>query len=160
MSNARKSPRERASSSAPRRVERTGEPQLIEDSAGRLSISVPIRIKQRGRRKLVTLPDGNTVAPKRPWDEVPTPMQLALARGHRWLAMLESGEAGSLREIADKEGVDNSYVSRMINLTCLAPDIVAAILDDTLPDHVTLFDLAVDPPRLWEAQRKLLQPDG
>ena len=50
-------------------------------------------------------------------------MQLALARGCRWLAMLESGEAGSLREIADREGVDNSYVSRMINLTCLAPDI-------------------------------------
>ena len=50
----------------------------------------------------------------------------------------------------------------MINLTCLAPDmdIVAAILDDTLPDHVTLFDLAVDPPRLWEAQRKILQLDG
>jgi hypothetical protein len=83
-------------------------------------------------------------------------MQLALARGHRWLAMLESGEAGSLREIADKEGVDNSYVSRMINLTCLAPDIVAAILDDTLPDHVTLFDLAVDPPRLWAEQRARL----
>ena len=56
--------------------------------------------------------------------------------------------------------IDNSYVSRMINLTCLAPDIVAAILDDTLPDHVTLFDLAVDPPRLWEAQRKILQLDG
>ena len=72
----------------------------------------------------------------------------------------KSGEAGSLREIADREGVDNSYVSRMINLTCLAPDIVAAILDDTLPDHVTLFDLAVDPPRLWEAQRKILQLDG
>lgn len=84
-------------------------------------------------------------------------MQLALARGHLWLAMLESGEVGSLREIADKEGVDNSYVSRMINLTCLAPDIVAAILDDTVPDHVTLFDLAVDPPRLWQEQRRLLE---
>lgn len=68
----------------------------------------------------------------------------------------KTGEAGSLREIADKEGVDNSYVSRMINRTCLAPDIVAAILDDTLPDHVTLFDLEVDPPRLWEEQRNLL----
>ena len=135
-------------------------PQLIEDSAGRLAISVPIRIKQRGRRKLVTLPSGETVAPKRPWDDAPTPMQLALARGHRWLAMLESGEAGLRREIADKKGVDNSYVSHMINLTCLAPDIVVAILDDTLPDHVTLFDLAVDPPRFWEAQRKILQPDG
>jgi len=160
MSEARKPARERASTSAGRRVEKTGEAQLIEDSAGRLAISVPIRIKQRGRRKLVTLPSGERVAPKRPWDDAPTPMQLALARGHRWLAMLESGEAGSLREIADREGVDNSYVSRMINLTCLAPDIVAAILDDTLPDHVTLFDLAVDPPRLWEEQRKILQPDG
>ncbi len=45
----------------------------------------------------------------------------------------------------------------MINLTCLAPDIVAAILDDTLPDHVTRFDLAVDPARLWEEQRRLLE---
>jgi len=35
----------------------------------------------------------------------------------------------------------------------LAPDIVAAILDDVLPNHVTLFDLAVDPPALWDEQR-------
>ena len=160
MNNGKNLDREGASTSTPRRVEKVGEAQLIEDSAGRLAISVPIRIKQRGRRKLVTLSGGETAAPKRPWDDALTPLQLALARGNRWLAMLESGEAGSLREIADREGVDNSYVSRMINLTCLAPDIVVAILDDTLPDHVTLFDLAVDPPRLWEAQRKILQPDG
>lgn len=66
---------------------------------------------------------------------------MALARGsvHRWLATLESGEAKSLREIATREGVDNSYVSRMVNLTTLAPVIVAAILDDALPNHVTLF---------------------
>lgn len=89
----------------------------------------------------------------RPWGVTPTPLQLALARGHRWLAMLESGEAKSLKEIATREGVDNSYVSRMVNLTTLAPDIVAAILDDTLPNHVTLFDLAVDPPALWDEQR-------
>ena len=79
-------------------------------------------------------------------------MQLALARGHRWLAMLGSGEAKSLKEIAAREGVDNSYVSRMVNLTTLAPDIVAAILDDAMPNHVTLFDLAVDPPALWDDQ--------
>ena len=38
-------------------------------------------------------------------------------------------------------------------LTTLAPDIVAAILDDALPNHITLFDLAVDPPALWDEQR-------
>ena len=57
------------------------------------------------------------------------------------------------KEIAIREGIDNSYVSRMVNLTTLAPDIVAAILDDELPNHVTLFDLAVDPPALWDEQR-------
>jgi hypothetical protein len=67
--------------------------------------------------------------------------------------MLTSGEVNSLREIARREGVDSSYVSRMVNLTTLAPDIVAAILDDALPNDVTLFDLAVDPPVLWEEQR-------
>jgi hypothetical protein len=47
--------------------------------------------------------------------------------------MLEPGNVTSLMEIARKEGVDSSYVSRMVNLTTLAPDIVAAILDETLP---------------------------
>ena len=67
--------------------------------------------------------------------------------------MLESGKVKNLTEIAALEGVDNSYVSRMVNLTTLAPDIVEAILEDALPDHLTLFDLAVDPPALWEEQR-------
>ena len=48
------------------------------------------------------------------------------------------------------KGVDNSYVSLMVNLTTLAPDVVEAILEDELPDHLTLFDLAVDSPALWD----------
>ena len=134
------------------RIQKTGEPDVIEASDGRLTLSVPIQIKRRSGRKLVTLPSSET-APVRPWDVTPTTLQLALARGHRWLAILESGEAKSLKEIAAREGIDNSYVSRMVNLTTLAPDIVAAILDDTLPNHITLFDLAVDPPALWDEQR-------
>ncbi len=44
----------------------------------------------------------------------------------------------------------------MVNLTTLAPDIQAAILDETLPRSVSLFDLAVDTPMTWEAQRELV----
>ncbi|KRH78603.1 hypothetical protein FERRO_15940 [Ferrovum sp. JA12] len=145
------------------RIQKTGEPDVIEASDGRLTLSVPIQIKRRSGRKLVTLPiDPVTGEPAkaRPWDTATTPLQLALARGHRWLAMLESGEAKSLKEIAAREGIDNSYVSRMVNLTTLAPDIVAAILDDALPNHVTLFDLAVDPPALWDEQRARLTVSG
>jgi len=66
--------------------------------------------------------------------------------------MLVSGKVKNLTEIAALEGVENSYVSRMVNLTTLAPDIVEAILEDSLPDNPTLFDLAEDPPALWEEQ--------
>lgn len=136
-------------------IKTTGAAGVIPASDGRLTLIVPIQIKRRSGRKLVTLPNGESATP-RPWRTAPTPLQLALARGHRWLAMLESGDVKSLKEIAALEGVDNSYVSRMVNLTTLAPDIVAAILADNLPDHITLFELAVDPPALWDAQRERL----
>lgn len=133
------------------RIQRIGIPDVAETSDGSVSLSVPIQIRRRSGRKQVTLPNGEAMLPRR-WDAAPTPLQLALARGHRWLVMLETGAAKSLREIAALEGVDNSYVSRMVNLTTLAPDIVAAILDNTLPETLTLFDLAVDPPAVWDEQ--------
>jgi hypothetical protein len=83
-------------------------------------------------------------------------MQQALVRGYRWLAILESGKARNLAEVAEMEGMDRAYLSRMVNLTTLAPDIVAAILDESLPDHVTLFDLASGTPLLWDEQRAIL----
>jgi hypothetical protein len=130
-------------------IDRTGQPEVIAASDGSLTVTVPIRIKRRGLHKVVTLPDGGAVQP-RSRDNTPTPLQLALARG---LALLESGEAKSMNEIASRERIDDSYMSRMVHLTTLAPDIVAAILDETLPPEVTLFELAAGTPLLWKEQR-------
>ena len=138
------------------RIDQNGAADLISASNGSLTVSLPIKLIRRGKCMAVTLPDGTTVQP-RPWDDTPTPIQQALARGHRWLEMLQSGKAQSLTEVAELEGMDRAYVSRMVNLTTLAPDIVAAILDETLPDHVTLFDLASGTPLLWDDQRALLR---
>lgn len=137
-------------------IHKTGEPDILQASDGRLTLSVPIQIKRRSGRKFVTLSNGGT-AKARSRDMAATPLQLALARGHRWLAMLESGEVKSLREIAAREGINSSYVSRMVNLTTLTPDIVAVILDDNLPNHITLFDLALDPSALREEQRERIK---
>lgn len=62
-------------------------------------------------------------------------------------------DAASILDIVEREGEDRSYVGRMLNLTALAPDIVAAILNGTLPEHLRLQDLAINPPLLWEGQR-------
>lgn len=138
------------------RIDQNGAADLIAASNGSLTVSLPIKLIRRGKCMAVTLPDGTTIQP-RPWDDTPTPIQQALARGHRWLEMLQSGQAQSLTEVAELEGMDRAYVSRMVNLATLAPDIVAAILDETLPDHVTLFDLASGTPLLWDDQRALLR---
>ena len=62
-----------------------------------------------------------------------------------------------LSGIAELEKLDERYIRRMVNLTTRAPDIVAAILDDSLPNHITLFDLAVDPPAFWEEQQRCIK---
>lgn len=125
-----------------------GAADVIPSSDGKLTLNIPIQIRRRGGCKRITLPNGEAGAPHKP--QKPTSIQLALARGHRWLAMLESGEVTTIRELATREGVDNSYVSRMINLTMLSPYVVAAILNDALPDNITLLELAADPPLVWE----------
>lgn len=44
--------------------------------------------------------------------------------------------------------MDNSHVIQMVNLITLTPDIVAVLLDGTLPDNITLLELAADSPLL------------
>jgi hypothetical protein len=65
-----------------------------------------------------------------------------------------------MSDIARREGTDHSYVSRMLDLTTLAPDIVAAILDEALPDEVRLVEIAISPPLSWIEQRRLLARPG
>ena len=88
------------------------------------------------------------------------PGNASRTRPLRWLRLIESGNATNISAIAKTENVDRSYISRMINLTTLAPDIQAAILDESLPDHASLFELASDTPFSWEEQRGLVTRTG
>jgi hypothetical protein len=54
----------------------------------------------------------------------------APARAHRWQRLLEEGKNRPAGEIAEAEGLSRSFVSRLLRLTLLAPDIVEAILGD------------------------------
>ena len=107
---------------------KTGNAEQITDSAGGITLSVPIEFKRRNGRCLVTLPDGKVRRNERPWDLAATPEQLALARGMVWRRMLESGEAQSMREMARLEGVDGSYGARVVGLTLVSPRELAAVL--------------------------------
>ncbi|HEY7674878.1 MAG TPA: LacI family transcriptional regulator [Burkholderiales bacterium] len=115
-----------------------------------LTIRIPMRLARRGGRKLILTPDGAAPAPQRQLPD--DTMVKALVRAHRWRQKIESGGAATINEVAEQEGVTGPYVYRLLRLTCLAPDIVAAILDGRQPNGVVLADLARDVPLDWKEQ--------
>ena len=115
-----------------------------------ITLHVPFRVVKRGGRKEMHLPDG--VRPDRKADNT---LVKALARAFRWKRMLESGEFATIAELAEREGIASSYMTRVLQLTLLAPDIVEAILDGRKRPEVTLARLMVPVPAQWQDQSAL-----
>ena len=115
-----------------------------------LTVRVPLAIRnQRGGRKLVLTPGGMA----NPSASVgSTTLVKALARAFRWRKMLETGRYGTIGEIAAAEKINDSFVSRLLRLTLLAPNIVEAILDGRQPEGMTLPGLMEPFPVVWVAQ--------
>ena len=107
--------------------------------------------KRRSGQKMIIAPDGSdawTPAKPRP-DET---LVRALVRAHRWNRMLEQGRYRSIAEIAEAEKIDRAYVSRLLNLTLLAPDIQEAILEGRQPKAMQLEELTQPMPEVWGKQ--------
>jgi hypothetical protein len=62
----------------------------------------------------------------------------APARAFRWRRLMDTGRFGTIDELAAAEKINSSYVSRLLRLTLLSPDIVDAILDGRQPQGMTL----------------------
>ena len=117
-------------------------------------IRIPLTLKRRSGRKEVIVDPPPSSAPA--WRrQTANPLMVAVARAHRWEELLESGRYGSWVEIATAQGVDPSYVARILRLTLLAPDIIESILDGTEPDGLSLGKL-YQLPMAWDEQRRAL----
>jgi len=115
------------------------------------TIAVPFKMIRRGGGTRVILAG----------DQPPTAdastkaLVKALIRGYRWRQQLLSGEVRSMGQIAKRSGVAVRYVSRLLRLSFLAPDIVEGILDRRLPGSVTLESVLYALPYDWNEQRRL-----
>jgi hypothetical protein len=114
-----------------------------------VTLHVPFRIVKRGGRTEMQLPEGATQP--RGADNT---LVKALARGFRWKRMLESGEFATITELAEREGLTLSFVTRGLRLTLLAPDIVVAILNGKQDQWLTLASTTKPFPFDWVAQRR------
>lgn len=129
--------------------------------AGLLCLSRPtvwLVLKCGGRKPIVAL-NGSEILPT----NKPRPdgtLVKALARAWRWERMLDEGVYSSVSEIGDTENISKSYVSRILRLALLAPDIVEGILAGRANPAVTLGTFARRLPEGWKEQRRLLTVEG
>lgn len=112
-----------------------------------VTLHVPFRIVKRGGKKEMQLPEGATQSQRTDGTLVK-----ALARAFRWKRMLESGEYATIAELAEREGIAPSYMTRVLRLTLLAPDIIDAILDGKQGPEVTLAEVLEPFPLTWQHQ--------
>ena len=127
---------------------------LISQDGHTAIVSISVSFLQRGGRKQVLSPPGT--APWSPAPRVDGALVKAVVRAHRWRHMLESGEFSSSAELAKAEKVNDSYLSRILRLTLIAPDIIEAILSGRQPRTLQLDDLLKPLPAAWEQQRSEL----
>jgi hypothetical protein len=122
-----------------------------------LVLRIPMRFQRRGGRKRIVAPDGSEIV-RTAKPQPDGTLVKALARAWRWQRLLEIGVYTSVTEIAEVERIGKSYVSRILRLALLAPDIVEAILAGRTNQGMILEQLERPLPASWEEQREHLGP--
>ncbi len=102
-------------------------------------VRIPVRFHRRNGRQMVLTHGGSNghAAPERGSNGS---LVSALAKAYRWQEQLESGGLASLEDLAAANGVDLTYVGRILRLISLAPEIVEQILDGYEPAGVIKDD--------------------
>jgi len=118
-----------------------------------VTVHVPFRLVKRGGRKEMQFPDGTSSKCM-----IDNTVVKALARAFRWKRMLGSGEFATIAELAERESIAPSYMTRVLRLTLLAPDIVEAILDGRQGQEITLSKLLEPFPGDWKEQLARSRP--
>jgi len=116
-----------------------------------VTVHVPFRLVTRGGRKEIVLPTGTSARSK-----IDNTLVKALARAFRWKRMLETGSYATIAELAKREEIAPSYLTRVLQLTLLAPDIVESVLDGRSERATTVAALLMPRADEWALQRPFL----
>lgn len=122
-------------------------------SKNTITVHIPVQFTVQGGRKTIISEKISTP----PQPRIDNALLKALARAHRWRKMVEDGTFSSITELAQAEGVNESYACRLFRLTLLAPAIVVDILNGRQASAPMLKDLLKPLPAQWDHQIKALK---
>ena len=117
-------------------------------------IAIPWSPQAFRRKREVIQPSSELASGARPIRaEARRKLLSAIAKGRRWLNEMISGKVEGIEAIAAREGVSERSARMGLSLAFLAPDIVQAAVDGTLPRGLGVSRL-MDMPPSWADQRQ------
>ena len=135
-------------------VGKTRRPTLSRDGRT-ISIHIPITLRhQAGRKQVVTPADAAPWIPRA--TRIDSTLVKAVVRAHRWRDMLESGRHATVRDLAKAESINESYLSRVLRPTLLAPAIIQSILEGRQSNGLELDGLLGPLSLDWARQQEQL----
>ncbi len=113
-----------------------------------MRVFIPLTIRKRnGRPKIVPPAD---VVPE--IGGVDPHVLKAIAKAWSWRRKLESGEAATILDIAEAEGISDRYVGRMLRLAYLAPAVLEKLLINRVPPAVSIKEMTAAAEFPWADQ--------
>ena len=127
------------------------------DSANTIRVVIPLTIRKRNGRPKILPPDDMDQRDGRAQD--PHVLR-AIARAWSWRRQLETGAASTIQDIAAAEKVSDRFVSRMMRLAYLSPEVLEHIVIRRVPPALSLNDLVAVADRPWAEQMDVAFDQG
>ena len=138
----------------------SGKPRQFE-LGGRSVTFVPLSIKRRHSSKLIVPPVGTPST--KSTSSFDLPLIRTIGKAFYWQKLIETGEAANASDLARRFDLEQGWVSEVLRMTRLAPDIIRAVLDGRQPRHLNLHALRgreTEVPLIWAEQRALFGFDS
>jgi DNA invertase Pin-like site-specific DNA recombinase len=143
----------RAQLLGPQRVKLQTQDTINDPSQQPIALTIETRLKRCGREMRLVIPSQS--ADGAPGNAVPALIK-AISRAHEWVRLIVAGEYKDQRAIAAAAGLNERYVSRIIQSAFLAPEIVEAIVKGQQAPAMTLATLLHEVPLSWAEQNTKL----
>jgi hypothetical protein len=118
-----------------------------------IRVVIPLTIRKRNGRPKILPPDDMDQRNGRGQD--PHVLR-AIARAWCWRRQLETGAASTIQDIAAAEKVSDRFVSRMMRLAYLSPEVLEHLIITRVPPALSLNDLAAVADRSWAEQMQMV----
>jgi hypothetical protein len=123
----------------------------VTDADDTIRVFIPLTFRRRNGRPKILPPEAAPGFQARSQDPH---ILRALGRAWAWRRRLESGEATTLQDIARVEKVTDRYVSRIMRLAYLSPDVLERLLLRRIPPAISVRDLIKVSSLPWAEQMK------